>query len=729
MAETRGINGGGHVNLPAGDGAQQQARGPSNGLGLKDTSHDRPVEGQGKSFGPRDEGPGLNGRGGADGQNKHDNQVGNRHDNQVGKRDADSKRNDAELPTRARENESRAQQIRNRVENSRPKSERLGDDAPGRDRSDNGVRARGDDDGGRRNQEVQFRSHVGDERSRAQGDDGHSRGLRDQTGRFQDQTGHVRDQSNGRGLFDQSSPGRSSFGHSHNTHDVPDGPRAGASDNAAEWASTRGHGHDNHGGLVSDLVGTVGRAADGLTHGHGHAHGVDARGLLESAADSAASRLDRMASGGGRQTRDALAYALTRDAGERGGEKVFKLLDHALNHLGQDLKHAGRDATRLGDDGGPFARLHGDSGEDGARFTVARGAEHHAREIVEELVSALQLNRHLNHLEKTGGTVVRQAEEAIARALYGANEIGRGLVGRPAHVDEPQPASPWSPSPSQRPTPQEVLRDLRAGAFLPAQERYSPFPLTGRARVAAEMMELMRTLDAVEGALRRASEGVAARKGLSDSAVAYLMRAKAGVAAAPENVVDELAALLTPSLPGRAARALIPAHVAAMNGLLTDADGRALLARDGAPLRLERLLWLSAAGGLLGSAFKGEGFPARTSPSLLYGFDAIYTVIGFDGRTLAAPHFVAVQAAANEAEEEWIFGRQPLTMGWARELIERLKDSAVVEHNLLGETLEEALADGRFHVALLSVEVREGAPAPDSSAVKHLLPGASAAFA
>ena len=58
--------------------------------------------------------------------------------------------------------------------------------------------------------------------------------------------------------------------------------------------------------------------------------------------------------------------------------------------------------------------------------------------------------------------------------------------------------------------PHEVLRDLRAGAFVPAQEQHNPFPLTGRARVMVEMMELMRTLDAVESALRRASEGAAA---------------------------------------------------------------------------------------------------------------------------------------------------------------------------------------------------------------------------
>ena len=719
MGDNSIINGRGPVNFP-GSGGQGQGEGVGNqksspqGGGLGKDAADL--------VNAREGGPGGNGRGNAYGHYKHGNQ-GNRNDADL--KGNNSRRGDADVPTRVRENESRAQQIRNRIENSQPKSERLGDDTPGRDRSFEGGRTRGDDDGGSRHRDgVQLRSYVGDDRSRTQTDDGRPRTT------FNGQ----------RGLFERSdSPGRSDFGHSHNSHgNRNDGPLSNAP-NALEWGTTRGNSHSNGGGRLgsaaADLVGAAGRLVEGVTHGNGngHAYGVESRRLFDSAVNAAASRLDNITSAGTRPTREALAAALGLDAGDKTVDKVFRLLDHALRHVSHDAGRASQ-VDNL------FAHVRGDG--NGSHNSVARGAEHLAREVVKDLASALQLDRHLNHLEKTGGSVVRQAEAAIARALYDAGRVAEHApAGRPALPVEPNtsptpqslptPQSSHAPQafPVERPTPQEVLRDLRAGAFVPAQERYSPFPLTGRARVAAEMMELMRTLDAVEGALRRASDGVAGQRSFGDSAVAAWLRAKAGVAAAPENVIDELAVLLTPSLPGRAARTLIPAHVAAMNGLLTDADGRALLARDGSPLKLERLLWLSAAGGLLGSAFKGENVQTRPSPALLYGFDAIYSVIGFDGRTLAAPHFVAVQAAANESESEWLFGQQPLTAGWARELIERLKDSAVVEHNLLGETLEEALADGRFHVALLSVEVNEGAPDPDTSAVRSLLPGAAAALA
>ncbi|HWS86722.1 MAG TPA: hypothetical protein VN282_07145 [Pyrinomonadaceae bacterium] len=702
MGDNR-INGNLPGNLPAGGGPHNLPRG-------------------GDDLIPKNARPGGDEGGHAYGHYKDDN---NGVSNRGGRGEVDPGKKEADLPSRARENESQARQIRSRVENSQPQSERLGDDAPGRDRTHEGGRLRGDDgDGSRRNDGVQLRTYVGDDRSRAQTDDGRSRNtLNDQ-----------------RALFEQSSPGRSEFGHSHNSNKSHgshhNGPLSNAP-NVLELGATRGDSHSTVGRLVAgagEVVGSVGRLVEGATHGQGHAYGAEARRLLDAALEAAGSRLGQVTSSGGPPTREALAAALGLDAGDKTVEKVFKLLDHALKHV----EHG---AARLSDDGAPFVNFRGHG--DGAPGRVASEAVRLAREVVEELASALQLGRHLNHLEKTGGGVVRQAEASIARALYDAGVAERVPVGPSSHVPvgpparggEPQalPTPQSSPTPQafpfERPTPQEVLRDLRSGAFLPAQERLSPFPLTGRARVAAEMMELMRTLDAVDGALRRASEGVAAQRALGDSAVAAWLRARAGVAAAPENVLDELAALLTPSLPGRAARSLIPAHVAALNGLLTDADGHALLARDGTPLKLERLLWLSAAGGLLGSAFRGGDFPARLSPALLYGFDAIYSVIGFDGRTLAAPHFVAVQAAANESDSEWVFGQPPLTLGWARELIERLKDSAVVEYNLLGETLEEALAEGRFHVALLSVEVNEGAPDPDSSAVRTLLPGASAALA
>lgn len=712
------INVGAHVNLPAGGG---QGQGAGEGVGQKSTSHNHPAADlpQGRNDaqrnGPNNNGPGRNGNGNANGLRRHGNQGGQNND----------------VTSRVRDNESRAQQIRNRVESNQPKSERLGDDTPGRDRSFEGGRVRGDDDGGsHRRDGVQLRSYVGDDRSRSQNEDGRPRTT------FNDQ----------RGLFERSnSPGNSDFGHSHNSHGSHnDNPLSNAG--SLDWGTTRGNSHSNNGRLgdaAANLIGSAGRLVGGITHGngngHGHAYGVESHRLFDSAVNSAASRLDHITSttsAGVRPTREALAAALGLDAGDKTVDKVFKLLDHALRHVSNDAGRAGQ-VDNL------FAHVRGDGNGSHNSVGIGRGgAEQLAREVVKDLASALQLGRHLSHLEKTGGSVVRQAEDAIARALYDAGRVAeRAPTGRPAlpvepntlptpqSMPTPQSSHAPQPFPVERPTPQEVLRDLRAGAFIPAQERYSPFPLTGRARVAAEMMELMRTLDAVEGALRRASEGFEAQRVFADSAVAVWLRAKAGIAAAPENVIDELALMLTPSLPGRAARALIPAHVAAMNGLLTDADGHALLARDGSPLKLERLLWLSAAGGLLGSAFKGENVPSRMSPALLYGFDAIYSVIGFDGRTLAAPHFVAVQAAANESESEWIFGQQPLTAGWARELIERLKDSAVVEHNLLGETLEEALADGRFHVALLSVEVNEGAPDPDTSAVKSLLPGMSAALA
>jgi hypothetical protein len=116
----------------------------------------------------------------------------------------------------------------------------------------------------------------------------------------------------------------------------------------------------------------------------------------------------------------------------------------------------------------------------------------------------------------------------------------------------------------------------------------------------------------------------------------------------------------------------------------------------------------------------------RLSPLLIYGFDAVYSLIGFDGRTLNPPHFAAVQAQVNGSETEWVYGQPPLSEGWMRALIERLKDSAQADHNLLGEMLEEALADGRFHAALVGGKVSEGHAEPDTFAVTRLLPGATA---
>ena len=42
------------------------------------------------------------------------------------------------------------------------------------------------------------------------------------------------------------------------------------------------------------------------------------------------------------------------------------------------------------------------------------------------------------------------------------------------------------------------LRDLRTSAFLNVRDWRVHFPLTGRARMVSEMMELMRTIEAIE---------------------------------------------------------------------------------------------------------------------------------------------------------------------------------------------------------------------------------------
>jgi hypothetical protein len=162
--------------------------------------------------------------------------------------------------------------------------------------------------------------------------------------------------------------------------------------------------------------------------------------------------------------------------------------------------------------------------------------------------------------------------------------------------------------------------------------------------------------------------------------------------------------------------------------MLVDAEGRGLVTKDGVPLKLDQLMWLGSLGGVLKSVAGGgaETFPVHLSPLLIYGFDAVYSLIGFDGRTLNPPHFAAVQAQVNGSELEWVFGQPPLSEGWMRALIERLKDSAQADHNLLGEMLEEALAEGRFHAALVGGTVSEGEAQPDTFAVTRLLPGATA---
>jgi hypothetical protein len=49
-----------------------------------------------------------------------------------------------------------------------------------------------------------------------------------------------------------------------------------------------------------------------------------------------------------------------------------------------------------------------------------------------------------------------------------------------------------------------------------------------------------------------------------------------------------------------------------------------------------------------------------------------------------------------------------LSESWIRMAIEFLKDSISLDHNVLGEQLEEALTSGRFHLAVMRGTVEDG---------------------
>lgn len=332
--------------------------------------------------------------------------------------------------------------------------------------------------------------------------------------------------------------------------------------------------------------------------------------------------------------------------------------------------------------------------------------------LVDQLTYVLQLSKQFDRLERIGGGIVRQAEAATIGFLCGGNTPGRQ---RPASAANLLAAA-------------ELRRDLCSGAFLPAYELHNPFPLTGRARIATEMMELMRTLDAIDRALRQLEalprrvmtegegSGTFQTEPTSDSRSEELLEARGHGGEASEGEAEFSGTM--PALPGRAGRDEMARCLRSpLDVLVTDASGEALLvAEDKTPLKLDQLLWHGNADGALGSAFETDEVATRLSPLLLYGFDAVYSLIGFDGRTLAAPHFATVQAQINGSEFEWVFGQPPLSEGWTRAMIEQLKDSISTEHNVLGEVLEEALTDGRLHTLVMRGAVEQGVAVHDSFA-------------
>jgi hypothetical protein len=521
--------------------------------------------------------------------------------------------------------------------------------------------------------------------------------------------------------------GRSHESHGHGHHDRGDRVRGS------------GRGDEEHGQHNFRLTSNSPNGnANGFDNSHGRgpldSHG---RGALNFASDALGLAPEVLR---GLNISSVVAYLRGDVTGAQLPRELRQVLDSTSRLLGSDLLAALERRGASGDDRHAVKIL------EHALARVARTLERVTEtggaaasnvtprvfgEAVGELLAATMLDKYFRRAETTSGRVVAQAEAALARLLYGDGHgeggglpNGFGLPGRPA--------GPGLPAPH----PLEVLRDLQAGAFRPAEvSSRSPFPLSGRALVATEMMEMMRTLDAVDLVTREllaaARSGASALPALGlgegeEAPLLALLRALSGTSGGAE-LIDELLALLPPTLPGRAARLEIPRLVAALGGVLTDAEGKVFVTKDGVPLKLDQLMWLGSLGGVLKSALAGgESFPVRLSPLLIYGFDAVYSLIGFDGRTLNPPHFAAVQAQVNGSELEWVFGQPPLSEGWMRALIERLKDSAQADHNLLGEMLEEALADGRFHAALVGGTVSEGEAVADTFAVTRLLPGATA---
>lgn len=389
--------------------------------------------------------------------------------------------------------------------------------------------------------------------------------------------------------------------------------------------------------------------------------------------------------------------------------------------LTPDMRKALDGATRAAgrNDVAAFVEKHGENAVKFIERTLDRagdaldshqghGARAAVQQTIDELASVVGLGKHFKRLEKTGGDIARRAEDAAMRLLFHetGNHNSRGVSAA------------------------EIMRDLRTGAFLPAREIDNPFPLTGRARIAGEAMELMRTLDGIENALRQleSRRNPAAQGG---SLEARALHTANGQISTGDPDLDALLAmiakntngeelpggwpLLMAALPGRAGQLETARFIAGLNGALTDANGANLLhAADGSPLKLGELLWLGVAGNLLAASFKADNFPTQLSPLLMHGFDALYSVIGFDGRTLAPPRFVAVEVQVNASELEWVYGQPPLSEGWMRSMIERLKDSVAPDHNVLGETLEEALAGGRFDAVLIQGAVEAGTPVSES---------------
>jgi hypothetical protein len=232
--------------------------------------------------------------------------------------------------------------------------------------------------------------------------------------------------------------------------------------------------------------------------------------------------------------------------------------------------------------------------------------------------------------------------------------------------------------------------------------------LSGRARVVSEMIELLRTIDAMD---KFAAHCVKSHPPIVGMELLFAMMS-GQIGKEVGELLPKMLAEMGPTFPGLAGRLEIPRMVAALGGILIDSEGRPLLLSDGTAFRLGDIMWFN---GWSESALDMWGrFPTRLSPLLVNGFDALYSVIGFDGRSLSSPRFMAIQSQVNASEFEWLHGHEPMSESWVRAAIEFLKDSISLDHNVLGEMLEEALTHGRFHMSVMRGVVEEGKAVPGS---------------
>jgi hypothetical protein len=362
------------------------------------------------------------------------------------------------------------------------------------------------------------------------------------------------------------------------------------------------------------------------------------------------------------QVSQSVGQGAVQDFVSRGGQAANHLVGQIVRQANQSFAQA---ATQ------PFAQ--------------APVAQH----LANELASAVQIVRHFTRLEQTGGSIVQGARDAALNMMSRCFCEGS--------------YAPWT----SRLSAQELLRDLRSGALLYPVDLNNPFPLTGNLRISREMAELLRVLEAI------AMNFAPSKNGALPYNINLLMQWL--------GIDEELARLLflgLPNLPGRVARLEILNLVMALEGLLANRQGFPLLTVDGQPVRLNHLLWFNPLGGLLNPSLLGLNPLEHVTPSsstlVVYGFDAVFSLIGFDGRSLKMPHYAAIQAEVNGSKSEGMFGHPPMSEGWMRAIIERLKDAVSVEQNLLGEHLEEALTDGRMHLVLMRGEAENGVAVPDS---------------